>query len=587
MKSKSIVAIAITVLIGIGSVTSVNAASSSVGDPGRSWSIPNDADRGMHIQQFIDSPPSEDVSFLIDPDLEMNRFVDPTCKSTDDSRCAGTLRYSAILPTCGAISNVFCIEEFGVISASGEGSKGQFNRYFPNQALNKFEANEKLKLPYGGTGSIFEIPNSAGESAGLYYVSVLTQGDVSPGSGATLSNLSIQIHPVKLETGVNSIQDIDSGYSPETNGGSGHTIGQWRRAGFGFSGTSFCVAGSALEKLCAQRYSFPADQKFYLKLKMQNKPLGWMHGRIYKPEVEITEANGTYKFSISAFPVAVPAVYKMYRYPEMPQALKDEYDFKTGQYKPLAIYFSQQSADAPQGCGRSACTDDPMTRNVIIGPSPSSKYGMDQLKLWLPFVEDKATALLGTWSLRTLDPNEASGAQSCFTNGNNGVTGIVTTNATQYSAGPPKLNESEGTLEYSVAAPHFTTQGTEFLGTYDLIMRSDVARCVYGFSAAPIRATLSVVNDQGSQKVATEILGEKNGWLYLSAGGFTYSSPTIKVKLEQDAPAPTATPTPAPTPSVTAKSVAKKITISCIKGKVTKKVTAVNAKCPTGYKKKG
>jgi hypothetical protein len=118
-------------------------------------------------------------------------------------------------------------------------------------------------------------------------------------------------------------------------------------------------------------------------------------------------------------------------------------------------------------------------------------------------------------------------------------------------------------------------------------MRSDVARCVYGFSAAPIRATLSVVNDQGNQKVATEILGEKNGWLYLSAGGFTYSSPTIKVKLEQDAPAPTVTPTPTPTPSVTAKATAKKNTISCIKGKVTKKVTGVNPKCPNGYKKKG
>jgi hypothetical protein len=163
--------------------------------------------------------------------------------------------------------------------------------------------------------------------------------------------------------------------------------------------------------------------------------------------------------------------------------------------------------------------------------------------------------------------------------------GIVTTNATQYSAGPPKLNESEGTLEYSVAAPHFTTQGTEFLGTYDLIMRSDVARCVYGFTAAPIRATLSVVNDEGNQKVATEILGEKNGWLYLSAGGFTYSSPTIKVKLEQDAPAPTATPTPTPTAEV--KVATKKITITCIKGKTTKKVTAVKPKCPTGYKKKG
>ena len=30
----------------------------------------------------------------------------------------------------------------------------------------------------------------------------------------------------------------------------------------------------------------------------------------------------------------------------------------------------------------------------------------------------------------------------------------------------------------------------------------------------------------------------------------------------------------------------KKTTITCVKGKLTKKVTAVNPKCPTGYKKK-
>jgi hypothetical protein len=56
-------------------------------------------------------------------------------------------------------------------------------------------------------------------------------------------------------------------------------------------------------------------------------------------------------------------------------------------------------------------------------------------------------------------------------------------------------------------------------------------------------------------------------------------------------PTPTSTQTPAevvavpasPTPKAAA---AKKTTISCIKGKLTKKVSAVNPKCPAGYKKK-
>jgi hypothetical protein len=79
-------------------------------------------------------------------------------------------------------------------------------------------------------------------------------------------------------------------------------------------------------------------------------------------------------------------------------------------------------------------------------------------------------------------------------------------------------------------------------------------------------------------------VGESNGWLRLRADNFEFSSPVIKAKLSQEAPAPTATPIPeVTTPSTPAK---KKSTITCAKGKTTKKVTAVSPKCPSGYKKK-
>jgi hypothetical protein len=46
------------------------------------------------------------------------------------------------------------------------------------------------------------------------------------------------------------------------------------------------------------------------------------------------------------------------------------------------------------------------------------------------------------------------------------------------------------------------------------------------------------------------------------------------------------TPTPTPTPTIAAvKPVAGKKVISCVKGKVTKKVTGTKPKCPSGYKK--
>jgi hypothetical protein len=41
------------------------------------------------------------------------------------------------------------------------------------------------------------------------------------------------------------------------------------------------------------------------------------------------------------------------------------------------------------------------------------------------------------------------------------------------------------------------------------------------------------VGSKGEKKIATTVLREKAGWLTLAAYGFTFSSPTIKVKLTQ------------------------------------------------------
>jgi hypothetical protein len=115
-------------------------------------------------------------------------------------------------------------------------------------------------------------------------------------------------------------------------------------------------------------------------------------------------------------------------------------------------------------------------------------------------------------------------------------------------------------------------------------MRSDVARCVYGFSKAPINATISITSADGTPQVATTVIGERKGWLYLQAKNFEFSAPIITAKLTQEVvveptPTPTATPTKKPV-------VAKKTTITCVKGKTVKKVTAAKPTCPTGFKKK-
>lgn len=58
-----------------------------------------------------------------------------------------------------------------------------------------------------------------------------------------------------------------------------------------------------------------------------------MHGRMSDPEIQIKKEADYSTIEITANPVAVPAIYKMYNYPQMPEELKSQYDVKTGAYK--------------------------------------------------------------------------------------------------------------------------------------------------------------------------------------------------------------------------------------------------------------
>jgi hypothetical protein len=208
------------------------------------------------------------------------------------------------------------------------------------------------------------------------------------------------------------------------------------------------------------------------------------------------------------------------------------------------------------------------------------------MNLWLPLLNDKAAAMRTFWVAQTIRGELPFESQNCVRG--KGFTGVIGTNAVVYSDGPPKFDKEEQSLNYTVGASHLDSKGELFKGYYQLNLRSDVARCLYGFGSAPIQAKIEVSSSDGTPSVATTVINEKDGWLKMTASGFTFSTPSIKVKFSQAAePVVTPTPTPSATPSATVKPiVTKKIVIVCMKGKVIKKVTAIKPKCPTGYKKK-
>jgi hypothetical protein len=118
-------------------------------------------------------------------------------------------------------------------------------------------------------------------------------------------------------------------------------------------------------------------------------------------------------------------------------------------------------------------------------------------------------------------------------------------------------------------------------------MNSQVARCMYGFSKAPLKASISVISTSAKTTVETNVLNESNGFIKLSANGFNYSQPTIQVKLTQEKviePVATTSNVAAPIKKAVVKKVVK--TITCKKGKLTRKVSGTAPKCPAGYRSK-
>ena len=595
----SVMIAAITLSSGL---VAAHGAISSVGDPGQSWAVPDDGKLGEHIMEFLDTFPGEQPSYLINPATPSvngqgaDYLQDPTCTSATDSRCVGKqLRYQAVLPHCQSSTDVNCVLDFGSVDSNGTRHSATFSRYFPAKAINQYQGDPALHLPSGVAGGLYSLPDSAHDGGDQYYLAVSLRSQGNSQEGFTLGHFDARIYPVQLQSGsisggANSA--VDAGFSLNNRGRTDGTS-YWGQAAPGFGGSQFCVATSSVEQKCAARFAFPANTKYFLKVRLQYLPTGWMHGRISDPTISITKGDGFSDLDIVANPVAVPAIYKLYNWVDMPPALQSNYDLKTGFYNKDPNFLRNPSLGGPGG--RSAPNTDPLKRNVIISPNAWDAMGMEQLKLWLPYVNDQATSLLSYWSVRTLSDVELQGSNNCFSDFN-AVTGIVTTNATQYSAGPPVFDKTQGSLNYSVAAPHFTTNHDVFQGTYDLIMRSDVARCVYGFTKAPIKATISVIGADGSTQTATTVLSESNGWVHLAANGFQFSNPSIQVKLTQDAPAPVASPTPSASPSAlpvaqtssapVAPKVPAKSTITCVKGKTIKTVTAVKPTCPSGYKKK-
>ena len=310
---------------------------------------------------------------------------------------------------------------------------------------------------------------------------------------------------------------------------------------------------------------FPKNLKLRLTLQLTRSLGGWFQGRLEDPAVKVTQVDDSVnRVVLEAKPSVIPIV--------------------AAEFDP----FDKEKADALQELKR------------ILGNSPAfatweqmdkgaggfsmtrwnSYQGLEPLTTFGTFFPNKAMGFASTFEFKRLtDNNQCMSDDTSFQ-------GLLTTNAMVYQAELPHF--SGGEISYKVGGVHYDSTGEPFKGTYNFIMRDTVAKCLYGFKgSAPMQGSISVTSSDGAENVAYTNVSDRDGWLKLTAQGFTFSNPTITAKLTQEPDAtPTPTARPTPTASASPNPTAKKVTITCVKGKTVKKVTAINAKCPAGYKKK-
>ena len=549
---KKAIAALLLPLAMIGGTTSVAAE-----NPAEQFQVSNpptdDRYTGINLADIKFSPMSLSMleAFTADGTSRNSAILDKVqCQKIGDIGCetGKYFQYNALLGLCDQSLTTNCITEVFATDSTGKRVVGKFVENFPGKTQYTFPGDSGVGLPEGASSFIVEFPDFPHQAGNQYLVVAFLQG----ARGFNKNKFQIE----NFNSAIFAVTKVSGSYNmpgPEMNIRPDHTLAGRQSRG----GDKRCA--KATTTTCALSWQLPLDVNFGYTLKMREKIKGWFHGRLNDGQAEITQASdGDQLLTVQGKPSIVPGISAWFKKSDYPEPLKRFYATQT------QVRVDANGGGWPSNSGESDGPDG-LPYSIIKEAFSYDEGGFREVSAWIDSVGDKATYAPTVWSVRSMESEEY---ESCMKSSDT-LSGIVSTNSTMYIGNPPTFNSSDQTLDYKVMSPHYLPDGTEFKGSYDLMIRSDVARCIYGFSSAPISATISVISSDGTAQVATTLVREKNGWLSLSAKNFTFSAPVVKVSLKQ-----------------AGSKAAKKSTITCVKGKTTKKVTGSKPVCPAGFKKK-
>ncbi len=467
------------------------------------------------------------------------------CNSLSDAACIKSgmeMRIRALFDQCETSGDRDCVSSLTAIKPNGE--RITATQKIVLESKHAFKGDPKRLIPDGRGAGIWTIQDGSKVMDFAMVAGIeMRIRDLDPNSTMPIASniirekMLVAIQPVDIVQS-NTIREVELSVENQTIVGNTSAI------------TDGCFV--AANGLCALRKAFDEELSFEVGVRYRQGVQGWMVGRIQNFKLVGTSftSNDGFEMKISGKPVTIGAVIAWSRWENTSNKVRELFA------KGVDGYGWRPNKSVPE-----VLNPDGNTRTLLTYLNESGERSIAHFDAWLPLIKDKATAMRTRWNVQSISENQSE-YDRCSKG--LGLIGVVNSNASVYSAGPPIFNKKSGTLEYKVAAPHYRSDGvTKHLGTYDLAMRADVARCLYGFTKAPISAVVSIESDSGVTTISTKTVTERDGLLRLNASGFTFSSPTIKVKLTQKS--------------------TKSQTITCAKG--TKKITltGVNVTCPKGY----
>lgn len=470
------------------------------------------------------------------------------CSSGGDSACSPTkwkLMWSQnTFYRCGSDTDLNCVQNFQVLDENGNALPVTFEKGFPDNAVRAGFTSPNVTYPPGGNPSIWKIQTPKGP------VKVLINGwkDIAWDSDGSQwrprPGKSFQLFIIPIEE-----QPLQSDRSKQTC--------------FGMNANTCLV----------QDASLPTNYRFNVSLNLTDDATMFLNGRIDAPVAYTEPIQGGHRFTIQAG--ASPAL-------------------SVAQWLPKsAIPLKVMNDVASQSISGNYWLNDNMNQNNSeFRVSGGEDLGVQLLNAMLPYLGDKVSFTQYVWSVVN-NPTSDRYVQNCQSQASGQFLGIVSTNATAYRGDPPNYNKATQSLDYEISAPHYMPDGvTNSVGRYSINMNSKFLTCILGVSKVPTSATVGLTYGNGESSVSTLNVMQDKDWLRLNLNNFHFSSPKISIKFNQLQSEVTPTPAPTPTPSAKlappqsapVKKVASSTSITCVKGRTIKKITAIKPVCPTGYK---